>query len=298
MPKLLAHYTNGNYEVALFDDGTKIRKNDLDNLTPSFAESNDITITTRCNGGCKYCYLGCNEQGEHADLNQPFFDTLHKGQEIALNANDLSHPDLESFLERMKKQNVVCNLTINQRHLKEHLQTLREWQMRGLIFGIGISLINSRDDILWTNGLKNTVIHCIDGLLTKEDLENLSNHNLNLLILGYKILGRGREYYQENQQNILNNIEYLQDIITRYGANFRVIAFDNLALEHLKLQSKVSEEQWKANYMGDEGSYTFFIDAVNKKFAVSSLSEKQYDYTPEMTVDDMFKFIQKVRKEE
>ena len=45
MPKLLAHYTNGNYEVALFDDGTKIRKNDLDNLTPSFAESNDITIT-------------------------------------------------------------------------------------------------------------------------------------------------------------------------------------------------------------------------------------------------------------
>ena len=50
--------------------------------------------------------------------------------------------------------------------------------------------------------------------------------------------------------------------------------------------------------MGDEGSYTFFIDAVNKKFAVSSLSEKQYDYTPDMTVDDMFQFIQKVRKEE
>ena len=295
MPKLIAQYTNGNYDVALFDDGTKIRRNDLDNLTPSFAESNDITITTRCNGGCKYCYLGCNEQGQHADLNQPFFDTLHPGQEIALNANDLSHPDLETFLERMKKQGVICNLTINQRHLKEHLQTLKDWQDRKLIWGIGISLINSKDDILWTNGLKNTVVHCIDGLITKEDMKNLSNHNISLLILGYKVLGRGIDYYNDNKQTIQANIDYLQDIVAIYGNSFRVIAFDNLALEHLKLHTKIPKEQWELNYMGDEGSYTFFIDAVNKKFAVSSLAEEQYDYTPDMTVDDMFRFVQSIR---
>lgn len=295
MPKLIAQYTNGNYDVALFDDGTKIRRNDLDNLTPSFAESNDITITTKCNGGCKYCYLGCNEQGQHADLNQPFFDTLHPGQEIALNANDLSHPDLEAFLERMKKQGVICNLTINQRHLKEHLQTLKDWQDRKLIWGIGISLINSKDDILWTNGLKNTVVHCIDGLITKEDMKNLSNHNISLLILGYKVLGRGIDYYNDNKQTIQANIDYLQDIVAIYGNSFRVIAFDNLALEHLKLHTKIPKEQWELNYMGDEGSYTFFIDAVNKKFAVSSLAEEQYDYTPDMTVDDMFRFVQSIR---
>ena len=295
MPKLIAQYTNGNYDVALFDDGTKIRRNDLDNLTPSFAESNDITITTKCNGGCKYCYLGCNEQGQHADLNQPFFDTLHPGQEIALNANDLSHPDLETFLERMKKQGVICNLTINQRHLKEHLQTLKDWQDRKLIWGIGISLINSKDDILWTNGLKNTVVHCIDGLITKDDMKNLSNHNISLLILGYKVLGRGIDYYNENKQTIQANIDYLQNIVAIYGDSFRVIAFDNLALEHLKLHTKIPKEQWELNYMGDEGSYTFFIDAVNKKFAVSSLAEEQYDYTPDMTVDDMFRFVQSIR---
>ena len=295
MPKLIAQYTNGNYDVALFDDGTKIRRNDLDNLTPSFAESNDITITTKCNGGCNYCYLGCNEQGQHADLNQPFFDTLHPGQEIALNANDLSHPDLETFLERMKKQGVICNLTINQRHLKEHLQTLKDWQDRKLLWGIGISLINSKDDILWTNGLKNTVVHCIDGLITKDDMRNLSNHNISLLILGYKVLDRGIDYYNENKQTIQANIDYLQDIVAMYGNSFRVIAFDNLALEHLKLHTKIPKEQWELNYMGDEGSYTFFIDAVNKKFAVSSLAEEQYDYTPDMTVDDMFRFVQSIR---
>ena len=39
MAKLLAHYKNGNYDVILLEDGTKIRYNKLDNLNPSFAES-------------------------------------------------------------------------------------------------------------------------------------------------------------------------------------------------------------------------------------------------------------------
>ena len=33
MAKLLAHYKNGNYDVILLEDGTKIRYNKLDNLT-------------------------------------------------------------------------------------------------------------------------------------------------------------------------------------------------------------------------------------------------------------------------
>ena len=36
---LLGEYTNGNYNVHIFDDGTKIRENDLDNLKPSFPEN-------------------------------------------------------------------------------------------------------------------------------------------------------------------------------------------------------------------------------------------------------------------
>ena len=34
---------------------------------------------------------------------------------------------------------------------------------------------------------------------------------------------------------------------------------------------------------------------INKKFAISSLNTTQYDYTDDMTVDDMFKIIQEVR---
>ena len=40
--ELIHNYKNGNYSVKLFDDGTKIRHNKEDNLTPQFPESIDL----------------------------------------------------------------------------------------------------------------------------------------------------------------------------------------------------------------------------------------------------------------
>lgn len=287
----LAKYHNGNYDVAIFKDGTKIRYNNLDNLTPSFAESIDCTITTKCDGGCPYCYLGCNENGVHADLKQPFFDTLHKGQELALNGNDLSHPDLPLFLYRMKSQGVICNITLNQKHFMKYAVTLKAMERLGLIHGIGVSLTDSTDLNLYVNleMFDNVVVHTIDGLLTKEDIDNMSDKNIKLLILGYKILGRGVDYFDKHELEIDNNVEYLCENIKEISKHFDVISFDNLALEHLDMKSHISDKEWERLYMGDEGEYTFFIDAVNKKFAVSSLAKEQYDLMDD--VDDMFRKV-------
>ncbi len=48
MKKLLSKYRNGNYNVAIFDDGTKIRYNNLDCLVPEFPESMDVKISNYC----------------------------------------------------------------------------------------------------------------------------------------------------------------------------------------------------------------------------------------------------------
>lgn len=289
----LAKYHNGNYDVAIFKDGTKIRYNNLDNLTPSFAESIDCTITTKCDGGCPYCYLGCSENGEHADLNQPFFDTLHKGQELALNGNDLSHLDLVKFLARMRNNGVICNMTFNQKHFMKHAINIKQLEMLGLIHGVGVSLTDSTDLNLYVNleMFDNVVVHTIDGLLTKDDIKNMSDRNIKLLILGYKILGRGADYYHTHKQDIQNNIAYIRDNIKEINQHFNVISFDNLALEHLDIKSHMPNKEWERLYMGDEGEYTFFIDAVNKKFAVSSLAGERYDLMDD--VDDMFRYIKK-----
>lgn len=280
------------------NDGTKIRYNNLNNLMPSFAESIDCTITTKCDGGCPYCYLGCNESGEHADLNQPFFDTLHKGQELALNGNDLSHPDLLKFLVRMKHNGVICNITLNQKHFMKYAMFLKNLATIGLVHGIGVSLTNSTDLNLYVNleMFDNVVVHTIDGLLTKDDIKNMSDKNIKLLILGYKILGRGADYYHTHKRDIQNNIAYIRDNIKEINQHFDVISFDNLALEHLDIKSHIPNKEWERLYMGNEGEYTFFIDAVNKKFAVSSLAEEQYDLMDD--VDDMFRMVREIKKYE
>ncbi len=291
MKNILTTYTNGNYHVTLLNDGTKIRYNRLDNLTPAFAESIDCNITERCDGGCGYCYLGCNEDGKHADLNQSFFDTLHRGQELALNGNDLSHPQLKKFLIRMKNQGVICNLTVNQIHLIRCIDKIRELVNEELIYGLGVSLVNSADSRLYyyLKEFPNAVLHTIDGLLSSENIYNLSDKNIKLLILGYKVLGRGDDYYNKHHDEIENNIEWLKNNIMYLKNAFNVISFDNLAIEHLDLKNQVAEDIWKYSYMGDEGSYTFYIDAVNKKFALSSLSPIQYDLRD--NVDEMFNYI-------
>lgn len=291
MKNILTTYTNGNYHVTLLNDGTKIRYNRLDNLTPAFAESIDCNITERCDGGCGYCYLGCNEDGKHADLNQSFFDTLHRGQELALNGNDLSHPQLKEFLIRMKNQGIICNLTVNQIHLIRCIDKIRELVNEELIYGLGVSLVNSADSRLYyyLKEFPNAVLHTIDGLLSSENIYNLSDKNIKLLILGYKVLGRGDDYYNKHHDEIENNIEWLKHNIMYLKNAFNVISFDNLAIEHLDLKNQVAEDIWKYSYMGDEGSYTFYIDAVNKKFALSSLSPIQYDLKD--NVDEMFNYI-------
>ena len=300
--KLLAKYQNGNYTVRLFDDGTKIRMNNLDNLTPAFAESMDVTITEKCSGTadspiCKYCYLNCNETKPHADLNNPILDTVHAGTEMAINANDMTHPGLKDFLIKMKNKGVIVNLTINQKHLYDNLDTLIDWQNNDLIHGIGISLADSSDARLIPaiKQLKNVVMHVIDGCFTAIDLDRLADNNINLLILGYKIKGRGVEHYNKHKDEIETNIKYLSEHLLEYKNRYNGFAFDNLSTEHLDLKSKVSKDVWDSHYMGEEGAYTFFISLVNNTYATSSMeTENVFPIRENDTLDTMFAHIRKV----
>lgn len=293
--KLLAKYQNGNYTVRLFDDGTKIRMNDLDNLTPSFAESIDLTVTEKCNGNCRWCYLNCAEDKPHADLTNPILDTVHAGTEMAINANDMTHPGLEDFLIKMKDKGVFVNITINQKHLKQNVEKLRDWQNRKLVWGIGISLTDSTDSILWENGLKNTVIHVIDGCFSVTDLDNLADHNIKLLILGFKHKGRGVEYYKYHKEEVDANINYLDKHLMENKDRFNGIGFDTLATIDLHIQEKVGPEKWALHNMGQEGEYTFYFSATDNTYSISSMdSDHVYPVKEGDTFDDLFKHVRQL----
>ena len=294
---LIAKYQNGNYTVLLFDDGTKIRMNMLDNLTPAFAESMDVTITEKCNGGCKYCYLNCTEKGKHADLNNPIFDTVHAGTEMAINANDMTHPGLEEFLIKMKNKGVFINITINQKHLTTvNVDTLKDWQSRKLVWGIGISLTDSTDPKLFESVAKldNTVIHVIDGCFSSTDIENLADHNLKLLILGFKHKGRGIEYYETHKDEVDRNINFLKKHLYEYKNRYNCFGFDTLATEDLEIRKIVGEADWALYNMGAEGEFTFFISLVDNTYAISSMeTENIFPIRKNDTLDTMFKEVRK-----
>jgi len=112
--KTLGVYKNGNYNVRLLADGTKIRETNEDEFIPAFAENCDCKITDKCDGGCPFCYEGCTPNGKHGDiLNYKFLDTLHPYTELAINGNDMSHPDLIPLLEKLKEKKVVANMTVS-----------------------------------------------------------------------------------------------------------------------------------------------------------------------------------------
>lgn len=107
---IIGKYKNGNYVVTLLSDGTKIRETNDNEFIPSFAENCDVKITDKCDGGCPFCYEGCTPNGRHGDiLNYKFLDTLHSYTELAINGNNLSHPDLVPFMHKMRDKKIILS---------------------------------------------------------------------------------------------------------------------------------------------------------------------------------------------
>ena len=243
------NYKNGNYMVYINPEtGDKIRNSRGNKFMPSFAENCDVTITERCDGQCAFCYAGCTPDGKHGDLNAKFLDTLHPYTELAINGNDMSHPDLIPFLEKMKARMVFVNVTINQKHFEQHFELIKDLQQKGLIKGVGVSLNKTTSQFIQrVKSVRNVVIHVINGIVTRDDWYNLQNNDLDVLILGYKTTGRGDDYLCKNQGKVERNQEWLRESLPLSFNKFRTVEFDNLAMEQLDVQSMVSEDLWNAH---------------------------------------------------
>ena len=294
MKKGLAHYKNGNYDVFLFEDGTKIRYTEEDEFKPEFAENIDVKITDRCTGtNCQFCHEGSGPDGNQGDLNLSFFKTLRPGTELACGGGDvLEHPGLDAFLERMKKQGVVCNMTVNQIHFLQSYARIKRLADGGLIKGLGLSLAIPTDNFIEkAKEFKNAVIHVIAGLFSESDFKKLKGNGLKLLILGYKDFRRGHSYKEKFGVAIERNIEWLSNNLAEVTDGFEVVSFDNLALEQLDVKSKVSKDYWERHYMGDDGKFTFYIDCIRKEFAKSSIEPLESRRPIMDSTDEMFQAV-------
>lgn len=283
-------YKNGNYNVSLdLESGTKIRENDLDSLVPDFPENADLKITGFCEGAnCLWCHENSTKEGLHGSIHHEFLYTLHPYTELAIGGGDpLSHPELIEFLQQMKSQKIVCNLTVNQIHFEKRQDYIEKLIGENLIYGLGVSMIKPTDKFIkMVSKYKNTIIHTINGVTTVDYYKKLADKKLKILILGYKYLRRGVDFYsqkvEDNKQELKNNLGSLLN-------GFEIVSFDNLALEQLQVKRLLSDNYWNEFYMGDDGKYTMFIDLVKEEFAGSSTRTQRY---PLMNnIEDMFNIV-------
>ena len=303
-------YQNGNYFVSLnIENGMKIRENDEDFFDAEFPESADVKITNKCtnpcgNGAnCAFCHEGSCPTGKHSDaLHSPVWESLHPYSEISIGGGDaLEYPDLIPLLKRLKNLNLIANLTVHQNHFEHNFDLIKKLSDEKLIYGLGVSLDKVTPDFI--NKMKqfpNGVIHVINGIVTGVQLMALANHNLKILILGYKTVRRGNKLYHSNvgyaidrRKTLLYN--QLEKILKENW--FKVVSFDNLAIKQLKPQRLVSEDYWNTCFMGDDGldntmtSASMYIDLVENEFARNSCDVDHRFKIEDKTVTEMYQFL-------
>jgi len=269
-------YENGNYK-ALIDtrNGTKIRQTNDNKFYPNFPESIDVKITNNCDMLCPMCHEVSTPDGKHGDiLNAQFIDSLHPYTELAIGGgNPLTHPDLIAFLDKLYSKKVIANITVNQTHFVKGFDVIRWLTEFDLVKGIGVSLTDINEEFVKKiKYFDNTVIHVINGMITLKELEKLYDKDLKILILGYKMKGRGLEYYRHARNLINKNMEILRKNMVNVMNHFKIVSFDNLAIEQLEIQHSLSPERWVNFYNGGKGEFTMYIDLVENKFALSSTS--------------------------
>ena len=304
--KILGQYKNGNYQVFIWEDGTKLRYNKLDTMIPDTIESMDIKITNCCDRCCKWCHKKSTPNGKHADILSPsFIDKLHPCTELAIGGgNILTHPDIDEFLHKCKELKLIPNITVNQKHFVENYERIKKWSDEKLVYGIGVSLDDVTDkkftELVKT--IPNIVIHLIVGLVSIDALKTLSisADKPKVLFLGYKHFGRGIEYIENSvvtetkinmfTRNVKNNMQRMID-----EKWFNIISFDNLALNQLEVEKLLSEKEWEEFYMGDDGidgemtSATMYVDMVNRVYAKNSCAVERFSLKD--TIEEMYNHL-------
>ena len=293
---ILGEYDNGNYHVTIYEDGTKVRETFDENATEFIAEypeCMDVKITNRCDKGCHACHEDSTIDGKHGEiLTAKFWDTLKPYTEIAVGGGDpLSHPDLVHFLLKLKRLNLIPNMTVNQVHFMKNWAFLKLLCEEKLIYGLGVSLVEPTDEFIEKiKEFPNAVIHVINGIVRKDQLERLENQDLKVLILGYKEFRRGVTYLETHKVKVEVSKITLYDYLPEMLNKFKVVSFDNLALEQLEVKRLLTEEEWNEFYMGNDGKYTMYIDLVNEQFALCSVAEERFDL-----LDDIKPMFDKVK---
>lgn len=291
---------NGNAQITLFDDGTRIIASNDDCLNLDTPLSLDIKLTNKCFNACAYCYEQSNNNGKSGNLDYNFLNSLPSTCEYNVGGGNI-FDDWELFYDfayKIGKAKGIMNTTVNLKDFMENAELLWNLQDLELLRGIGVSynreLFTSKDfnigffKVFWND---NNIMHIINGLITKEDLWLIKNAGVKkILVLGMKNFGNGKTYLSSHSKEISENSKSLVGWLKQ--TNFDIVSYDNLALAQLNLKDGLNVKTWNALYQGEDGTTSFYIDLTEGKFARNSITPKDKRHNiGELSIKEMFNII-------
>jgi len=267
----------------LFDQrsGDKIRfRFDDEPITyASLPELVDIKITDYCDRECSYCYTDSTCNGKHAKLKniKRIIDALAKLEvpEIVLGGGEpTKHPGIREILKYIRRAGIVPNFTTR------NLDWFNEKNVKLFKKCCG-KVAFSADDHEWTlqrirslidiHGLRCTAIQVVDKVnnLVKVARYMRRYELSNLMCLGFKECGRGKEYIAKyGVEHKVSFADVRKSSQTRWGygvsvdTKYIVDHYDEIEAEGIS----------PLLYTQYEGQFSMFIDAVNGTMAESSYS--------------------------
>jgi len=294
--EILTKYQNGNADIELYDDGTRIIQFE-DTLNLDYPLNIDIRVSNACPFGfnpktgksvCGFCHESARTDGEECDYSELKYtlDELPKGIELAIGCNELTI-ELYNFLLWANEYGFICNLTINQMSFKKnhYEKALIYLRIFDIIKGLGISYRKDKPMNVPENIIndKNTVLHVIAGIDEVDDI--IDTPFKKILVLGYKKFGFGKDYHSEEvDKNIQEWYWWVKKLIDAKD----VVSFDNLALEQLHIKRFFTREKWEEF---NQGEHSMYINAVDKYFAPSSRSDDTISWN-NLLITEYFKFIE------
>ena len=272
-------YVNGNAQITLLTDGTRII-NYKDKLTLEYPLNVDIRVQNGCSFANTLCKDFCHEmpsvKGNECDydlLLTRLQSELNTNVELAIGCNELTE-GIMTFCRNASAIGFIINLTINQGHLSRDLFGLLQLIEEKAIQGLGISY---RSALKWNVPLEimnyeNTVFHVIVGIDGVVDLDILIGKGVKkVLLLGEKDFGFNKSKVNTDSKNH----KELRNKLHNYISKFKVISFDNLALEQLPVSNLLSEKDWSKFYQSEN---SFYINAVDGYLSPSSRSSNKSDF--------------------
>jgi hypothetical protein len=278
-------------------------KNCIKGFKPQRPELMDLKITNNCDVGCKFCYQDSVPKGKHANFSN-ILDVVKAMSdaevfEVAIGGGEpTSHPKFIKILDKIKYHGMVANFSSKN---YAYFTDARLEELKDKIGAIGISVSSVADAKKYVDITTRACTKLSNTFFTSRLMMHyvLDQHPMSNLVEILNVLGQANEIKHHilllgkksggrSDGNVIDNTGWsilLNEYIKRNSLELD-ISIDTLMVNRYPYDLKSID---KEHYHSEEGRFSVYVDAVDKKFGKASYGTELMPYKSPKDILGAFK---------